>query len=79
MIFGTRLDGVGVVLEWVTLLDAVAVSVEYRLAPEQPDPAPVEDCYAGLVWTAAHAAELEIDPDQFVGGRGERRRRPVRR
>ncbi|MEL0525935.1 alpha/beta hydrolase, partial [Neisseria gonorrhoeae] len=29
--------------------DAVAVSVEYRLAPEFPDPCPVEDCYAGLV------------------------------
>ena len=34
---------------------AVVVSVEYRLAPENPYPAPVEDCYAGLVWMAAHA------------------------
>jgi acetyl esterase/lipase len=38
-----------------------AVSVEYRLAPENPHPAPVEDCYAGLVWTAENAERLGID------------------
>lgn len=40
---------------------AVVVSVEYRLAPENPYPAQVEDCYAGLTWTAEHADELGID------------------
>jgi acetyl esterase/lipase len=45
------------------------VSVEYRLAPEHPDPAPVEDCYAGLVWTEAHAPAYGIDPTRIaVGG-----------
>ena len=53
----------------VERLGMAAVSVEYRLAPEHPDPAPVEDCYAGLVWTAAHAVEHGIDPDRIaVGG-----------
>jgi acetyl esterase/lipase len=42
-------------------LRCVAVSVEYRLAPETPYPGPLEDCYAGLAWTVAHAAELGID------------------
>jgi acetyl esterase/lipase len=44
---------------------AVVVSVEYRLAPENPHPAPAEDCYAGLVWTAKNAAELGIDADRL--------------
>ncbi len=50
-------------------LGLAVVSVEYRLAPEHPDPAPVEDCYAGLAWTAAHAADYGLDPQRVaVGG-----------
>ena len=45
---------------------AVVVSVDYRLAPENPHPAPVEDCYAGLVWTAEHADELGIDAERMA-------------
>ncbi|WP_088320160.1 alpha/beta hydrolase [Kineosporia sp. R_H_3] len=45
---------------------AIVVSVEYRLAPENPHPAPVEDCYAGLTWTAANAAGLGIDPTRLA-------------
>jgi acetyl esterase/lipase len=42
----------------------VGVSVEYRLSPETPYPGPLEDCYAGLAWTFAHAGELGIDPNR---------------
>lgn len=42
--------------------DCVGVSVEYRLAPESPYPAPLEDCYAGLAWVFANADKLGIDP-----------------
>ena len=45
---------------------AVVVSVEYRLAPDHPYPAQVEDCYAGLVWMARNAAELSFDPDRLA-------------
>lgn len=68
MILGSQLDGVETFFEAIERHDAVIVTVDYRLAPEFPDPYPVEDCYAGLVWTAAHAAELGIDADRLMIG-----------
>ena len=51
-------------------IQAVVVSVEYRLAPENPHPAPVQDCYEALVWMSKNATELGFDPDRLaiVGG-----------
>ena len=66
MVMGDRFLGADSLIDWVEQLDAVAVSVEYRLAPENPDPAPVEDCYAGLEWMAANAEELGVDPERLV-------------
>lgn len=45
------------------------VSVEYRLAPENPYPAPLEDCYAALKWLSNQADELGIDRSRIaIGG-----------
>ncbi|MFI9048586.1 alpha/beta hydrolase [Streptomyces sp. NPDC053427] len=66
MIVGTRHSGALGFLELARELRAVVVSVEYRLAPEHPHPAPAEDCYAGLLWTAAHAADIGVDPGRIV-------------
>ena len=66
MIIGDRRTGIDLFLPHVVDSGAVVVSVEYRLAPEHPDPAPVEDCYAGLTWTAEHADELGIDPSRIL-------------
>ncbi len=66
MVIGNNRVGVDVPLAWAQALDAIVVSVEYRLAPEHPHPAPVEDVYAGLLWTADHAAELGADPERIV-------------
>ena len=66
MIVGNNGMGTDVALDWAQELGLAVVSVEYRLAPDTPHPGPVEDCYAGLVWTAEHAAELGFDPTRIV-------------
>ena len=49
---------------------AVCIGVDYRLAPENPFPAGVEDCYAALQWVVEHAQELKINAAKIAIGGG---------
>ncbi|KAF2852785.1 esteras-like protein [Plenodomus tracheiphilus IPT5] len=65
-VLGTARDDArwcGIVVEQV---GAVVVSVDYRLAPENPFPTAVEDGADALLWLAEHAEEFLLDPDRFA-------------
>ncbi|PQP80177.1 lipase [Paenibacillus sp. PCH8] len=56
-------------IDVVETADCIVVSPDYRLAPEHPYPAGLEDCYATLQWIVESAAELGIHVNRIaVGG-----------
>ncbi len=67
---GFMMGNIGMMDAWcqtiAARIDAIVLSVEYRLAPENPFPAGLEDCYAALLWTAANATQLGIDPARIA-------------
>ena len=69
MVGGSRWSVVPMLVDWVLEFGAVAAAVEYRLAPEFPDPMPVEDSYAGFEWFVGRAEEFGFDPLRvLIGG-----------
>ena len=66
MIAGDRLVGMGLVAKWAEELQLVATTIEYRLAPEYPDPYPVQDCYQALRYVMENAEELGIDSNKVI-------------
>lgn len=66
MVLGAYDDNDYVSKLWATRFGCLVVSVEYRLAPEHPYPAPVEDTYAALRWLHRSAASLGVDPSRIV-------------
>ncbi len=69
MILGRVADSDGKCAKLASRLGMLVASVEYRLAPEHPFPAPLEDCYAGLKWFSESGDELGIDRSRVaIGG-----------
>lgn len=66
MVFGSNREGLREILDHAQAVSAVVISVDYRLAPETAHPGPVEDCYAGLLWTAEHLSEWSVPADCLV-------------
>ncbi|MFB7718584.1 alpha/beta hydrolase [Nocardia sp. NPDC056100] len=66
MIMGDRYSQLDIPLDWLDATGAIVVTVDYRLAPEHAGTIPVEDCYRGLCWIAAHSEELGISPGRII-------------
>ena len=68
-VFGTAASSGPSCVRTASELRCLVASVDYRLAPEHPAPAAVEDCYAALAWLNQQAGALRIDPRRVaIGG-----------
>lgn len=66
MIFGS-VNGIGnYLIDEAGHLNCTIISPEYRLAPENPYPAGLNDCYATLSWFSRNAEGLNVNPNKIV-------------
>ena len=57
------------VRQMVKEVGCAVVSVDYRLAPEHPFPAPLDDCYSALCWLFSNTEQLKVDGSRIgIGG-----------
>jgi len=66
MVVGTPWDVLPSLAPLALDLGAAVVSVDYRLAPEHPYPAAIDDVYGGLVWLHRNAERLALDPRRII-------------
>lgn len=68
-VMGTAESGNPLCSRFAAELGIVVISIDYRLAPEHPFPAGLDDCYTALSWLGEHADRLGIDSAKIaVGG-----------
>lgn len=65
---GNRFQGIREYLRLTNPVGATLISVEYRLTPEHPYPAAIDDCWAALRYVSDHAVDIGISPDGLVVG-----------
>ena len=69
LVLGVPEQGHDVCTRFAEEAGVLVASVEYRLAPEHPFPAGLDDCLAALRWLHEQADALGIDPSRIaVGG-----------
>ena len=69
LVVGSARQDDGLCARTAAALDAIVVSVDYRLAPEHPYPAAIDDTYVAWKWLLTHANELGIDVKRVaIGG-----------
>ncbi|MEK5186558.1 alpha/beta hydrolase [Solibacillus sp. FSL W7-1324] len=66
MVFGSPDDSVPYVTDFVHNFQAVVFIPQYRLAPEKPYPAALNDGYTLLEWISEHAGDLNIDRTKII-------------
>jgi acetyl esterase/lipase len=66
MIMSNRFCNLSGMLEFVRDFDAICTTIEYRLAPENPYPVPLEDYYAGPIWVFENTERLGIDEGRIA-------------
>ncbi|HEY0136739.1 MAG TPA: alpha/beta hydrolase [Nannocystis sp.] len=65
-IFGTPAQDDALATTFARELGLIVVAPSYRLAPEHPFPAAIDDLYATLAWLHTSAGELHIRPDRIA-------------
>ncbi|MDM7855830.1 alpha/beta hydrolase [Cellulomonas alba] len=68
LVTGTMYDDLVPAVSLAADLGCAVLSVDYRLAPEHPYPAALEDAYGALVWMVEEAGDLGLDADRVVIG-----------
>lgn len=65
-VIGSRDSHDGLCRSLVDAVGAVVISVDYRLAPEDPFPAAVNDAFAATCWVQANAEGIGVDPGRIA-------------